>query len=141
VSRNDIKVTAIKPYGITEALDIKGQQHVSFILDGRKFNHTFLVCLLPTDADVLSGIDFLDKPATKINFDSGKLSVADDNKVPYACDTVSTKHGALTVFLKTNWRMISPSRCEVRNRALVSTVWTTLLRTRQHTAANRGLSR
>lgn len=99
MSRSDIKVIAIKPHGVTgEALDIKGQQHVSFILGRRKFNHTFLVCPLPTEEDVLLGIDFLVKTATKINFDSEKLSLADDNKVPYACDIVSTKHATLTMF-------------------------------------------
>jgi len=39
-----MRVTAIKPYGVTEEiLDIQGQQRVSFILAGRKFRHTFLV--------------------------------------------------------------------------------------------------
>jgi hypothetical protein len=52
VSRRDIRVTAMKPYGVTgEALDIKGQQFVSFVLGGRKFSHTFLVCPIPTDTD------------------------------------------------------------------------------------------
>jgi len=42
VSRSDVSVTSLKPYGITgEALDIKGRQSVSFELDGSEFKHTF----------------------------------------------------------------------------------------------------
>jgi hypothetical protein len=34
----------MKPYGVTgEALDIKGQQLVLFVLGGMKLSHTFLV--------------------------------------------------------------------------------------------------
>jgi len=59
VSRRDVRVTVMKPYGVTgEALDIKGQQLVSFVLGGRKFTHTFLACPLPTDKDGLFGTDF-----------------------------------------------------------------------------------
>jgi len=47
VSRSDVRVTNLKPYGITgEALVIKGRQSVSFELDGSEFRHTFLVCEL-----------------------------------------------------------------------------------------------
>jgi len=54
VSQSDVSATSIKPYGFTgEALNIRGQQHVSFVLDGRKFDHTFLVCPIPTEADGL----------------------------------------------------------------------------------------
>jgi len=64
VSRRDVRVTAMKPYGVTgEALDIRGQQLVSFVLGWRKFSHTFLVCLLPTDTNGLFGTDFLEKLA------------------------------------------------------------------------------
>jgi len=42
-----------------EVLNIDGQQTVSFVVDGREFSHKFLVCLLPTDAAVLLGTDFL----------------------------------------------------------------------------------
>ena len=46
--------------GVTgEVLDIKGQQTVSFVVDGREITHTFLVCSLPSDAAGLLGTDFL----------------------------------------------------------------------------------
>jgi hypothetical protein len=51
VSRSDIGVTAIKPYGVTgENLDVKGRQCVTFTLGGGSYRHTFLVCPLPTTA-------------------------------------------------------------------------------------------
>jgi hypothetical protein len=63
-SRRDVRFTAMKPYGVTEeALDKKGQQHVSFVLGGRKFSHIFLVCPLPTERNGLFGTDFLERMA------------------------------------------------------------------------------
>ena len=55
-SRSDIRDTTMKPFGVTEEnLDVKGRQSVSFMLGGRKFHHSFLVCPLPTDAAGLLG--------------------------------------------------------------------------------------
>jgi hypothetical protein len=48
VSRRDISVPSVKPFGVTgETLDLKGQQTVSFVLDGHEFEHTFYVCPSP----------------------------------------------------------------------------------------------
>ena len=48
MSTGDVKVTLAKQYGVTgEDLDIKGQQSVSFTLNGREYSHTFLVSSLP----------------------------------------------------------------------------------------------
>jgi hypothetical protein len=42
VSRRNVRDTAVRPYGVTgEALDIKGQQLVSFVLGGRKIQSHF----------------------------------------------------------------------------------------------------
>jgi hypothetical protein len=44
VSRSEVHVTAVEPYGVTgDVLDIKGQQSVTFRLNGREFTHSFLV--------------------------------------------------------------------------------------------------
>jgi hypothetical protein len=92
-------VTAIKPYGVTgKNLDIQGQQCVSFVLGGKTFRHTFLVCPLPTKADGLLGSDFLRKVGAVINFDSRELSLGGSNKVPQKRVTASPKHAVLTVF-------------------------------------------
>jgi hypothetical protein len=62
VSKSGVIATSIKPYEVTrEALNIRGQQHVSFVFGGRKLDHTFLVCPLTTEADGLLGTDFLDR--------------------------------------------------------------------------------
>lgn len=45
-----VRVTTIEPYGVTgDVLDIKGQQSVSFMLEGCEFKHPFVVCSFPTD--------------------------------------------------------------------------------------------
>jgi hypothetical protein len=99
VSRHDVRATAVRPYGVTgEALDIRGQQLVSFVLGGRKFSHTFLVCPLPTESDGLFSTDFLEKTGADINFDIGQLSLDGMNKPQYGCDNVANKPAALTVF-------------------------------------------
>jgi len=59
ISRSVVESTHIRPYGVTgEVLNIKGQQTVSFVVDGREISHTFMVCSLPTDAAGLLGADF-----------------------------------------------------------------------------------
>jgi hypothetical protein len=62
---------------------------VSFVLGGRKFSHTFLVCPLPTESDELFGTDFLEKNGENINFEIGQLSFGGMNKQPYGWDNVA----------------------------------------------------
>jgi len=62
VSKSDVRVTAVRPYGVTgKSLDIKGHQLVSFRCNGREIDHTFLMCSLPTDAAGLLDWIFLKK--------------------------------------------------------------------------------
>jgi hypothetical protein len=76
VSRRDVGVTAVKPNGVTgEAFDIRRQQLVSFVLDGKKFSYTFLVCTLPTESDGLFDRGFLEKTRANINFGVAQLSL------------------------------------------------------------------
>jgi len=50
VSNREIQESPLKPFGVTgEALEVVGQQLVSFTLGGKGLNHTFLVCPLPTE--------------------------------------------------------------------------------------------
>jgi hypothetical protein len=59
ISKSVMRHTDMRPYGVTgETLDVKGRQAVSFVLGGREFNNQFLVCTLPSEAEVL-GMDFL----------------------------------------------------------------------------------
>jgi hypothetical protein len=48
-------------------LEVKGIQVVLFHLGGKKFNHQFCVCSLPTEADGILGVDFL--AGKKADFD------------------------------------------------------------------------
>jgi hypothetical protein len=59
---------------IGKTLDIKGQQLISFTLEGREYRHPFLVCPLPTDVAVMLGMDFFEKTGSEINFECGKIS-------------------------------------------------------------------
>ena len=68
VSRSDVSVTSLKPYGVTgEALDIKGRQSVSFELDRSEFRHTFLVYELPMDMAGLLSTDFMQETGAVID--------------------------------------------------------------------------
>ena len=99
ISGSVVEVTHIQPYGVTgEVLKIKGQQTVSFVVDGREFSHTFLVCSLPTDAAGLLGTDFLNEAVASIDFECRKMSFADIGKSPRACKVSPTKGAALTIF-------------------------------------------
>jgi len=75
LSTGDVIVTLTRPYGVTgETLDIRGQQLVSFTLEGRQYRHPFLVFSLPTDAAGLLGTDFFEKTGAEINFECGQMS-------------------------------------------------------------------
>jgi hypothetical protein len=55
-----------------ENLDIRGQQTVSFRLGGNRFEHTFLVCPLPTEIAGILGTDFLESAKAQISFEIGE---------------------------------------------------------------------
>ena len=61
VSRSDLRVSTKGPYGVTvDSPNTKGQQAVSFMLNGYEFKHTFLVRSLLTDVPALVGTDFME---------------------------------------------------------------------------------
>jgi hypothetical protein len=60
VAEVPLESTAFEPFGTTgDSLDIVGEQQVLFQMDRVKFNHSFLVCKLPTSADGIIGLNFL----------------------------------------------------------------------------------
>ena len=101
VSKSDISVTTVKPYGVTgEALEIRGQQSVTVKFSGREFSHNFFVCSLPTEAAGLLGMDFLRGSGAKIDFERCNMSLTDVGRMPHTYAETLTGHTALTVFAK-----------------------------------------
>jgi hypothetical protein len=99
MSRRDVKVTGMKPYGVTgKVLDIKGRQSASFEINRRRFEHAFLVCSLPTEAAGLLGTDFMTKAGVVIDFECGSMALIGIPNVSPVCNATSTGHTALTVF-------------------------------------------
>jgi len=99
VSRRELRDTSLRPFGVTgETLDVKGRQLVSFMLEGRKFDHMFLVCPLPTEAAGLIGTDFLDRTGAEINFECGRMALAAIGEAPFANSALQGKRTALTLF-------------------------------------------
>jgi len=75
ISRISVQVTTLEPYVVTgDVLNIRGQQSVTFLLNGSEFTHSFLVCSLPNKAAGLLGNDFMDRLGAKIDFECGKMS-------------------------------------------------------------------
>jgi hypothetical protein len=82
VSRGDIKVTMMEPYGVTgDVLDIRGLQSVSVVINGCQFKHKFLICTLPTEAAGLVG-RFHGTLGAVIDFEGSKMVLPTQFKVP-----------------------------------------------------------
>ena len=81
-----------------ESLEVKGRQLVSFTLGGRKFDHKFLVCTLPTEAAGLIGTDFLERTGAEIKIECGRMALAAIGEAPVANSELQGKRAALTVF-------------------------------------------
>ena len=96
-----MKHSPLRPFGVTgETLEVNGQQRVSFVLGECRFDHTFLVCPLPTDAAGLLGTDFLERTGANKNFECGKMALVAIDKAPCAYSVTPAKSAALTVFTK-----------------------------------------
>jgi hypothetical protein len=101
ISKVDMGSTDMKPYGVTgETLDIKVQQSLSLVLNGREFNHTFQVCSFPTEAAGILSMDFVKGSGAIIDFECCKMSPTDIGKVPSMYKEALTGHTALTIFAK-----------------------------------------
>jgi hypothetical protein len=61
VTELPLESTTFEPFGVTvDNLDIVGEQQVLFQMVRVKFNHSLLVCKLPTSADGIIGLNFFD---------------------------------------------------------------------------------
>ena len=83
---------------IGKNLDVKGQKSFSFMLRGRKFHLSFLVCSLPTEAAGLLGTDILTETGAEINLEHGKMSLTFVNKAPRVFSVTRPKCASLPVF-------------------------------------------
>ena len=105
VSCGEIKESLLKPFGVTgEALDVVGQQQLSFTLGGQRLNHPFLICPLPTETAVLLGMDFLEKSGAEISFKDRILTWSGKPEALKESPGTRMKHTALTVFTQVKAR-------------------------------------
>jgi hypothetical protein len=138
-SGSDLQVTAVDPYGVTgEDLDVRGKQFVTFLLVGKTFKHTFLVCPLPTESDGILGSDFLDKAGAVINLYVKRLSPSSNvgTRDPYVAKCA--QHTALTVFPKEGGRSKEPPGQKEERKNLAIMALTALLDIGRHQDAGRG---
>ena len=80
-----------------DVLDIRGQESVTFRLNGREFAHS-LVCPLPTKAAGLLGTDHLDRLGAIVDIECDELSLTGVDKILRVCNIPVKRHAALTVF-------------------------------------------
>jgi len=116
ISGHDVMVMGMKPYGVTgEVLDIKGQESVSFEINGRQFEHTFLVCSLPTEAAGLLGTNFMAKAGAVIDFECGSMALMGIPNVSPVYNVTLTGHTRLTVFMEgKEGHSLQPTQQEAR---------------------------
>ena len=93
VSQSEVRHTDMRPYVVTgDNLDVKGRQAVSFVLVGREFNHQFLVCSLPTDAEGLLGMDFLKESGAVADLECKKRHLQTLESAPSEWEVAQRKH-------------------------------------------------
>ena len=115
VSSSPVEPTRLAPFGVTGSeLQIQGTQRVDFRVNDRKFIHQFCVCLLPTDADGIIGMDFLSARRAVVDLESRELRLlkCSDYKGEFesrrTCQNrEQDKRVALTVFTTQNGRQNS----------------------------------
>jgi hypothetical protein len=83
-----------------DVVDIKGQQSVSFALDGCEYQHTFLVCAVPTKAAVLIVKDLLESVGAMLDFDCCKMEWYKQQSAPRVYHVPSKGPRVLTIFSK-----------------------------------------
>jgi hypothetical protein len=76
VAEVPLESTTFEPFGVTrDSLDIVGEQQVLFQMGTVTFNHSFLVCKLPTSADGITGSHFLTPRQARLDLGSFSLRV------------------------------------------------------------------
>ena len=85
--------TTSEPLGVTgDNLDIVGEQQVLFQMGTVTFNHSLLVCKLPTSAGGIIGLNFLTLRQTRLDLGSLSLRVCRNPNLDFVA---SSQHEAL----------------------------------------------
>jgi hypothetical protein len=78
VCPSKIRRANVIPYGVTDELQIRGEQDVNFRVNDKTYSHPFCVCTLSTDADAIVGTDFLRLVNAKLDLEAQKLWMLKD---------------------------------------------------------------
>jgi hypothetical protein len=85
VAELPLQRTSFEPFGVTgDSLDVIGEQQVSFQIGTVTFNHSFLVCKLPTFADGIIGLNFLTPRQAKLDLGSLFIRVCLNPQLDFA---------------------------------------------------------
>jgi hypothetical protein len=99
--RREVQSSRAEPFGLTRDVpDIKGQQTVSFPMNGRSFEHTSLVSSIPNEADSLIGMDLISILRIVLHFDQGTMTWCRKQSKPRRGKVLTTTQTALTIFSK-----------------------------------------
>ena len=96
-----LESTTFEPFGVTgDSLNIIGEQQVLFQMGRITFNHSFLVCKLPTSADGVIGLNFLTPRLARLDPGSLSLKVCLNQNLDFAASSS----------MKLSWRNASGER-------------------------------
>ena len=93
VAEVPLESRTFEPFGVTgDSLDIVGEQQVLFEMGRVTYNHSFLVCKLPTSADGIIGLNFLTPRQARLDLGSFSLRICLNTNLDFAA---SSRHEAL----------------------------------------------
>jgi len=84
VSASQLNQAVVTPFGVTgDELRVKGEQRVTFTLNGKEFVHVFCVCTIATEVDAILGMDFLRTAEACLDFDNRELRFKETAKLDH----------------------------------------------------------
>ena len=93
VAEVPLESSTFEPFGVTgDNLNIVGEQQVLFQMGRVTFNHSFLLCKLPTSADGIIGLNFLTPRQARLDLGSLSLKVCLNQNLDFAA---SSQHETL----------------------------------------------
>jgi hypothetical protein len=143
-----LKRAGVTPFGVTgDELRVKGEQRVTFTINGETYNHEFCVCEVATDADIILETNFLMKMHAKLDLEKRKLLLKRAEKLDHdpsrggRCESRGTAaHATLTVLPHPDSR-VRPKSYWIRRKKRQIRHADTLRRAVQAVARDYGLPR